>query len=132
MEPLSFYGRFVQKVIVLVFQIHLFRKRLNNQMVAVMLKAIPSFYTRYSKNSLFISANTYEKLIVSKEYCTARHDDKMCFQPNCRYHIFLIGSIKELLEIGYILFQLPTRGLSVYTFQVPLHWQNCCQEWTTL
>ena len=55
---------------------------------------IPSFYTNYSKNSLFISANTYEKYIV----CIARHDDKMCFLPNCRYHIILIGNIKELLQ----------------------------------
>ena len=59
---------------------------------------IPSFYTNYSKNSLFIFANTYEKYIVSKEYCIARHDDEMCFLPNCRYHIFLIGNIKELLQ----------------------------------
>ena len=22
----------------------------------------------------------------------------MCFQPNCRYHIILIGNIKELLQ----------------------------------
>ena len=58
---------------------------------------IPSFYTKYLKNSLFISANTYEKYIVSKEYCIACHDDKMCFLPNGRYHIILIGNIEELL-----------------------------------
>ena len=57
-------------------------------MVAVMLQVIPSFYTKFSKNSLFTSANTYQKHIVSKEYCIARHDDKMCFLPNWRYHIF--------------------------------------------
>ena len=67
-------------------------------MVALMLQVIPSFYTNYSKNSLFISANTYEKYIVSKEYCIAGHDDKMCFLPNCRYHFILIGNIKELLQ----------------------------------
>ena len=67
-------------------------------MAAVTLQVIPSFYTNYSKNSLFISANTYEKFIVNKEYCIARHDDKMCFLPNCRYHIILIGNIKELLQ----------------------------------
>ena len=67
-------------------------------MAAVMLQVIPSFYTTYSKNSLFISANIYEKYIVSKEYCIARHDDKMCFLPNCRYHIILIGNFKELLQ----------------------------------
>ena len=37
-------------------------------MAAVMLQVIPNFYTDYSKNSLFISANIYEKNIVSKEY----------------------------------------------------------------
>ena len=63
-----------------------------------MLQVIPSFYTNYSKNSLFISANTYEKYIVSKEYCIARHNDKMCFPPNCRYHIIPIGNIKDLLQ----------------------------------
>ena len=67
-------------------------------MAAVMLQVIPSFYTSHSKNSLFISANTYEKYIVSKEYCIAGHDDKMCFLPNCRYHIILLGNIKELLQ----------------------------------
>ena len=67
-------------------------------MAAVMLQVIPSFYKNYSKNSLFISANIYEKFIVSKKYCIARHDDKMCFLPNCRYHFILIGNIKELLQ----------------------------------
>ena len=63
-----------------------------------MLQLVPSFYTNYSKNSLFISANTYEKYIVSREYCNARHNDKMCFLPNCINHIILIGNIKELLH----------------------------------
>ena len=67
-------------------------------MTAVMLQVIPSFYTNYSKNSLFISANTYENYIVSKKYCNAGHDDKMCFLPNCKYPNNLISNIKELLQ----------------------------------
>ena len=67
-------------------------------MAAVMLQVIPSVHTNYSKHNLFISANTYEKYIVSKEYCIALHDDKMCFLPNCRYHKNLIGNLKELLQ----------------------------------
>ena len=63
-----------------------------------MLQVIPGFYSNYSRNSLLLSANTYEKNITSKEYCIARHDDKICFLPNCRYHIILIGSNKELLQ----------------------------------
>ena len=60
-------------------------------MAAVMLQTIPSFYTNYSKNSLFIAANTYEKFIVSKENSIARHDDKMCFLANCRGVIILMS-----------------------------------------
>ena len=67
-------------------------------MVAVMLQVILGFFTNYSKNCLFISANTYEKFIVSKEYCFAGHNDKMCFLPNCKNHIILLGNIKELLQ----------------------------------
>ena len=63
-----------------------------------MLQVIPSFYTNYAKNSLFIPANTYEKYIVRKKSCTACHDDKLCFLLNCRYHIILIGNIKDLLQ----------------------------------
>ena len=63
-----------------------------------MLQVIPSFYTNCSKNSPFFSANTYEKNTVSKKYRIARHDDKMCFLPKCRYHIILIGNKKELLQ----------------------------------
>ena len=37
--------------------------------------------------------------MVSKEYYIARHDDKMCFLPNCRFHNILLGNInKELLQ----------------------------------
>ena len=67
-------------------------------MAAVMLQVIPRVYLIYSINSFFIPANTYEKFIVSKDYCIVRHDDKMCFLPKCRYHILLIGNIKELLQ----------------------------------
>ena len=105
MEPLSFFGRFEQKVKVSCFSDSFVQKTTqqkgasaDGKMAAVMLQVIPSFYTNFSKNGLFVSANTYEKFIVSKEYCIARHDDKMCFLPNCRCHISLIGNIKELLQ----------------------------------
>ena len=50
-------------------------------MAAILLQAIPSFYTKLSEKSHFISANTYEKFIVRKDYCLAHHDDKTCFLP---------------------------------------------------
>ena len=36
---------------------------------------------------------------MSKKYCVARHDDKICFLPNCRYHIIIKGNLKKLLQI---------------------------------
>ena len=35
---------------------------------------------------------------MSKDYCIAHHDDKMCILANCRYHIFLVGNNEELLQ----------------------------------
>ena len=67
-------------------------------MAAVMLLLICSSYTKYSKNNPNISANTYENYNMSKKYCLAHHDDKMCFLPNCRHPILLRGDIKELLQ----------------------------------
>ena len=68
------------------------------QMAAIMLQSIPSFYAKISEKSLFISANTYEKVIVCKNYCIAHHNEKTCFLPACKYHIVLLGNIQELLK----------------------------------
>ena len=67
-------------------------------MAAIMLQAKPSFYAKISEKSFFISASTYEKFIVCKDYCIAHHDDKMCFLPSCKYHILLHGNVEELLK----------------------------------
>ena len=67
-------------------------------MAAIMLQTIPSFYTKFSEKSLFISANTYEKYFVCKYYCIAHHDDKTCFLPFCKNHILLLGNVQELLK----------------------------------
>ena len=67
-------------------------------MAAIMLQTIPSFYAKFSGKSLFISAKTYEKFNVCKDYCIAHHDDKMCFLPACKYHIILLGENEVLLQ----------------------------------
>ena len=67
-------------------------------MTAIMLQSIPSFYTKISEKSLFLSAKTYEKYIVCTDYCIAHHDDKTCFLPACKYHIILLGNADELLK----------------------------------
>ena len=67
-------------------------------MAAIMLQSIPSFYTKFSEKSLFISANTYEIYIICKDYCVTHHDDKTCFLPSCKYHIILLGNVEELLR----------------------------------
>ena len=67
-------------------------------MAAIMLQTIPSCYAKISEKSLFISANTYEKYNVCRDYCIAHHDDKTSFLPSCKYHILLLGNFEELLE----------------------------------
>ena len=95
----SFFGRFVQKAVTLCFSDSLFQKQLSNQMAPVVIQAIRSFYANFSQSSLFNSANTYETYLVCKAYyCNAHDADKLCFLPNCRYHIILIGEIDELLQ----------------------------------
>ena len=70
----------------------------DGKMAAIMLQSIPSFYTKNSEKNLFISASTYEKYSVCKDYCVAHHDDKTCFLSSCKYHILLLGNIEELLK----------------------------------
>ena len=67
-------------------------------MAAIMLQSIPSFYAKISEKSLFISATTYEKYIVCKDYCIAHHNEKTCFLPACKYHIVILGNVQELLK----------------------------------
>ena len=67
-------------------------------MAAIMLQTIPSFYAKISENSLFISATTYEKYIVCKDYGIAHHNGKTCILPVSEYHIVLLGNFQELLK----------------------------------
>ena len=67
-------------------------------MATIMLQSIPSFYAKISEKSLFISATTYEKYIVCKDYCIAHHNEKTSFLPACKYHIVLLGNVQELLK----------------------------------
>ena len=63
-----------------------------------MLQPIPSFYVKSSEKNLLISANTYVKYIVCKDYCIAHHEDKTFSLRACKYHIILLGEIEELLH----------------------------------
>ena len=67
-------------------------------MAAIMLQSIPSFYAKILDKSLVLSATTFEKYIVCKDYCIAQHNEKTCFLPVCKYHIVLLGNVQELLK----------------------------------
>ena len=58
----------------------------------------PAFTQKFQKKSLFISATTYEKYIVCRDYCIAHHNEKTCFLPACKNHIVLLGNVQELLK----------------------------------
>ena len=67
-------------------------------MAAIMLHSIPNFYAKTSEKSLFISATTFEKYLVCKDYCIAHHNNKTCFLPACKNHTELLGNVQELLK----------------------------------
>ena len=80
------------------FQIHFVTYFRKLQMAAIILQSIPSFYAKNLDKSLFISATTYEKYIVCKDYCNAHRNEKTCFLPTCKCHIVLLGNVQELLK----------------------------------
>ena len=96
-DPVSFFGTFVEKLIVSCFSDSFIQKTTQQSKISCLVTS-DSQLSNYSRNSLFTLQKKYEKNIVSKEYCIASHDDKMCFLPNCRHHIILIGNIEELLQ----------------------------------
>ena len=63
-----------------------------------MLQVLPSFHSTFSKVSLFKSASSFEKYIVSNNYCLANHNARVYFLPNCRSHIILTRDIGEMLQ----------------------------------
>ena len=66
------------------------------------------------------------------EYCIARHDDKMCFLPNCRYHILLKGNIKEELLQKLDAFRFNYQHLDcLYAIFKYRFSGKKCQEWKT-
>ena len=67
-------------------------------MTAIMLQTIPSFCAEVSEKNLLISAKTYEKYIVCKDYCITHHHNKKCFLPACKYHVVLLGETEALLH----------------------------------
>ena len=67
-------------------------------MASFMLQTIPNFYAKILEKSLFISATTFEKYIVDKDYCIAHHNEKTCFSPAFKYQIVLLRNVQELLK----------------------------------
>ena len=98
MEPLSFFGRFLQTIIVSCFSDSFVQKTAQQSVGSGNVTSDSEIYTKQPKNRIFTSAKTHENYFVSKEDCIARHDDKMCFLLKCRYHFILMSNIKEMLQ----------------------------------
>ena len=80
------------------FQIHFVDFHRCIQMAAIMSQTIPATAQKFQNKNLCISANTYEKHIVCKDYCIAHHDYKTCFLPASKYQIIILGNVEELLQ----------------------------------
>ena len=89
-------------------------------------------YKLFKKQPLSFCKNILKKYCELKIlYCSPRWKDVLPTQLQI-IHYSRRQHKRVVTKIECILFQLTTRGLPVYTFQVPHQWQSCCQEWTTL
>ena len=98
MEPLSFFSRIVQLFLKLVFSDSFVKITTQLSDGSHYVTNNTQLLHKTLKKSLFISANTYEKYTVCKDYCIAHHDTKTCFLPSCKHHILLPGNVQELLK----------------------------------
>ena len=81
MQPLSCFGRFVLKV--LAFSSDSFdQKTTQIGDDSCKVTSASQFLCKLYKKLSFRFCKHYEKYIVSKEYCSVYHDDKMCFLLN--------------------------------------------------
>ena len=94
----SILGKSLCNSKVCCFRIHFVTSCHNIKIAAIMLQTIPSFYAKISEKSLFISAPTFEKYNVCKDYYIAHHNKKTCFLPACKYHTLQLGNVGELLK----------------------------------
>ena len=95
LELLTFFGKFVQGVVICFFFRFIFSKNDSTDGSCNVTNDCRFSYNLFKK-SLFTSANTYKKYIVSKGYSIAHHDDEMWCLLNCRFHV-LLGNTEELL-----------------------------------
>ena len=119
METLSIFGRYAQKLNVSCFSDSIIQNTTQQSDGSCnVISDSQLLFKVFTKQSFqFSKHEEYENEFGSKEWCVARNDDKMCFLPNWRYHIILIGDFKDervATKIGCILFQLATRGLCTH------------------
>ena len=98
MELLSFFGQIIQKLKVSCFSDSFVQKTTQQSDGSCNVTSDSQLLWKlFEKQSVF-SANRYENYIVSTKNCIPRQNDKLCFLPNCRYHIMLRGDINDLLQ----------------------------------
>ena len=97
-ELLSFLVTFVQKVIVSCFSDSFVQKTTQYSDGRHYVTNNPQLLRKIFRKGLFISATTYEKYIVCKDYCIAHQNEKTCILPAGKYHIELLGNVQELLK----------------------------------
>ena len=89
--------------------------RQGSRMAAIMLQTIPSFYAKLSEKSPFISAKTYEKNLVCKDYCIAHHDNKTFFYPFVNITVYYL----EKLGNCYINWTHFVSPIDTWTVSIP-------------
>ena len=98
MEAHYSVGEIVHRTIVLCFSDSFVQKTSQQSDRSCKIPHDTQFFRRFFEKTFFSSANTHQIYIVSEKIFSAQHQDKVCFLPNCRYHLLLKGDIEDLLQ----------------------------------
>ena len=93
-QVIIIFCRSVRKNKTLCFPVSFVQKKIQPPDGCCSYKWKPVFTQFFFKKQFFFFLKTHKKKIVRKKYCIAHHDEKICFLPNCRFHIVLKGDIK--------------------------------------
>ena len=81
-------------------------------------KQSPAFTKKFQKKNFSISANTYEKYLVCKDYCIAHHGGKTCFYPLVNIRLYYLETLNSCRRSS-IHFALP-----INTWIVCIHYSS--------
>ena len=114
MEPICFFGGFLQKVVITSFSDSVVQKTTQHSDGSCNDTSYSQLLFKFfTKHSLHFCKNI-QKNIVSKEYWIAHHDVKLCYLPNCKYHLFWVTLKSYYRNLTHLVSHFNIRTVSIH------------------